>query len=136
MSCNPYLVVSVVDPRNLPDDIMEIVKNKVSNGRESIAELKEKIDKKVAELHKVRVGLVHGVEMLGILQTILTESEINGDEKMLDETKTKIELFEMGQATGKDDLEKLRAEIQELEQQVKDEPKMRDMHRELFQNNT
>ena len=130
------MVVSAVDPRDLPDDIMEIVKNKVSNGRESIAELKKKIDKKVLELQKVRVGLVHGVEMLAFWQTILIESEIDGDEKMLDEAKTKIESFQMGQATREDDLKKLKAEIQELEQQVMDEPKMRHLHKKLFQNNT
>ena len=128
--------MSAVDPRDLPDDIMEIVKNKVSNGQESIAELKKKIDKKVLELQKVRVGLVHGVEMLAFWQTILIESEIDGDEKMLDEAKTKIESFQMGQATREDDLKKLKAEIQELEQQVMDEPKMRHLHEKLFQNNT
>lgn len=119
MSCNPYLVVSVVDPRNLPDDIMEIVKNKVSNGRESIAELKKKIDKKVVELYAVRSGFVHGVKMLAFWQDVLIDSEKNGDKGMLDEAKRNIEKFQKGQARKEIDSKKLKAEIAELEQQVK-----------------
>ena len=83
MSCNPYLVVSVVDPRNLPYDIMQLVKKEVSNGRKSIAELEEKIDKKVLERREVRMELQRGDEMLALWQNVLIES-------MLDVGRSKI----------------------------------------------
>ena len=135
MSCNPYLVVSVVHPQDLPDDIMQLVKNEVSNGRESIAELEKKIDKKALESRKVGMKLQRGEKMLALWQNILIDSEKNG-ESMLDEAKSRVEGFKAMITETQNDLKKINAEIEELEQQVKDEPKMRDMHRKLFQNNT
>ena len=123
-----------VHPRNLPDDIMHIVEKKVSNGRESIAELKNKIDKKVVELYALRSDLVHGVRMLEFWQEVLIDSEKNGDKDVLDKAKGNIENFQKGQARGAIDSKKLKAEIAELEQQVQNEPKIRHMHRELFLN--
>ena len=130
---NPYLVVSVVDPRDLPDDIMEMVENEVSNGRESIAEIEEKINKKVLERREVRLELQRGDRMLAVWQSVLISSKENGDAIMLEEAKSRIQGFKEMMTRRQNDLKKLNAEIQELEQQVIDEPEMRHMHKQLFQ---
>ncbi len=54
---------------------------------------------------------------------------------MLDEAKSRIERVKTVQEGRAIDLKKLNAEIEELEQQVRDEPEMRYMHRKLFENN-
>ena len=131
MSRNPYLVVSVVDPRNLPDDIMEIVENKVSNGQESIEELKQKIRNKTSRREKVQFLMRAGDIMIAQTNKDLNMAKKYEKDKV-ENLQNKLQRFETTKAKFNNELQILGAEIEELEQQVE----MQHMHRKLFQKNT
>ena len=130
---NPYLVMVGVDPRDLPDDVMEMVEKEVSNGRESTAELERKIEKNWLKRFNTMQQLHHCRQMLNVWQSVLVSSEKDGDTNMLEEAKLRVEGFEAKIPKVQSDLERLNAIERELEQQIIDEPKMRHIHRQLFQ---
>ena len=138
------MVVSVVDPRNLPDDLMRMVEKEVMTDDQAkvIAEVKDKIKEKRLQRAIKMKEIPRDTEMLQVWKMVPQEIEKDTNKsevvkmEQLQDVKERIAGWKKRIEKSNQEVRELDAEIEKLEAQVRDAPEMRNLHKKLFQNNT